>query len=258
MKKFIALICTMLCMMSMAACSNTAAEEVNTDIEAIEAAVESNVDYFYQTFSSMTPEMMEQFINAKNSEISEDVDMALVLKRGVTAWRDVQADIGAFVSVDGFEMTEDNGTYSGILTMTYELRKVDFIVVFNEDMTTIEAIKIEPEYTIAEKMTNAGLNTLLGMGIVFFVLIFIAFIISLFKYINKFEYWLAHKNDKKDEEQVFVPNNAGNAPETVAGDENMIDDLELVAVITAAIAASMNTSVDNLVVRSIRKRNKKR
>ena len=34
-----------------------------------------------------------------------------------------------------------------------------------------------------------------------------------------------------------------------------MDDLELVAVITAAVAASMNTSVDKLVVRSIKRRN---
>ena len=37
-----------------------------------------------------------------------------------------------------------------------------------------------------------------------------------------------------------------------------VDDLELVAVITAAIAASENTSTDGLVVRSIRKVNSRR
>ena len=36
-------------------------------------------------------------------------------------------------------------------------------------------------------------------------------------------------------------------------EEDLTDDLELVAVITAAIAASENTSADGLVVRSIRR-----
>lgn len=36
-------------------------------------------------------------------------------------------------------------------------------------------------------MYKAVMNTLIGMGTVFVVLIFISFIISLFKYINKFE-----------------------------------------------------------------------
>ena len=41
-------------------------------------------------------------------------------------------------------------------------------------------------------------------------------------------------------------------------EENVEDDLELVAVITAAIAASEGTSADGLVVRSIRKVNNRR
>ena len=42
--------------------------------------------------------------------------------------------------------------------------------------------------------------------------------------------------------------------ESVAESENLVDDLELVAVITAAIAASSDAvSTDGLVVRSIRK-----
>ena len=41
-------------------------------------------------------------------------------------------------------------------------------------------------------------------------------------------------------------------------EENVEDDLELIAVITAAIAASEGTSTDGLVVRSIRKVNNRR
>ena len=43
-------------------------------------------------------------------------------------------------------------------------------------------------------------------------------------------------------------------PAAAQTQEEEVDDLELVAVITAAVAASMNTSVDNLVVRSIRRK----
>ena len=38
-----------------------------------------------------------------------------------------------------------------------------------------------------------------------------------------------------------------------AEEEELVDDLELVAVITAAIAASTNSSTDSLVVRSIKR-----
>ncbi len=44
------------------------------------------------------------------------------------------------------------------------------------------------------------------------------------------------------------------APAEEAAEEDVTDDLELVAVITAAIAASQNTSADGLVVRSIKRK----
>ena len=98
---------------------------------------------------------------------------------------------------------------------------------------------------LAEKMANAGVNTIVGMGIVFVVLIFMVWIISLFKYIPNIQ---AKLEKKEVVEQVSEPEIV---EETV--EENLIDDLELVAVITAAIAAMENTSVDSLIVRSIKR-----
>ena len=91
------------------------------------------------------------------------------------------------------------------------------------------------------------------MSIVFAVLIFIAFLISLFKYINKAEMYFANRKRAK-EDAAFTPVDPANAPVLYEEAEELVDDLELVAVITAAVAASMNTSVDNLVVRSIKRK----
>ncbi|MDD6102784.1 MAG: OadG family protein [Clostridiales bacterium] len=101
-------------------------------------------------------------------------------------------------------------------------------------------------------MKQAGLNTILGIGIVFLVLILISFIISLFKYINKIG---APK--KVEEPKVSAP--AAPVEEVV----DVTDDLEIVAVITAAISAyeeEMGGTVpaDGLVVRSIKKVNKQK
>ena len=100
-----------------------------------------------------------------------------------------------------------------------------------------------------QMMINAGINTMLGMGTVFLVLIFICFLISCFKYINAFEQKMKNKGATE------AP--AAPAPAPVAAapvvEENLTDDLELVAVIAAAIAAYEGTSADGLVVRSIRR-----
>lgn len=110
---------------------------------------------------------------------------------------------------------------------------------------------------------KALLNCVIGMGIVFVVLIFISYIISLLKHVPKLL-------DK------FSNNNKSNNLETqkesaidyeITGEEtenpveiSLTDNVELVAVITAAIMASMGNDVpkDGLIVRSIRKINRSR
>ena len=96
---------------------------------------------------------------------------------------------------------------------------------------------------LGKKLGNAGLNTLMGMGVVFLVLILISFVISAFGLINKAE----------ERKKANVPAAPAPAASVEEPEEDLTDDLELVAVIAAAIAASENTNPDGLVVRSIRK-----
>ena len=90
----------------------------------------------------------------------------------------------------------------------------------------------------------------MGMGSVFAVLILLAFIISLFRYVSVFEN--RGKAKKDTAEKVAAP---ASAPAPVApAAPAPEDDLQLIAVITAAIAAAEGTSTDGFVVRSIRRR----
>ena len=92
------------------------------------------------------------------------------------------------------------------------------------------------------------------MGTVFVVLIFIAFLISRFKYISRLEDWFRKRKAKNE------PAVTETVAEEPAADEEIdeTDDLALVAVITAALAVSLETSPDKLVVRSIRRKNTNR
>lgn len=101
-------------------------------------------------------------------------------------------------------------------------------------------------------MGTAFANTLMGMGTVFVMLIFISLLISLFEYIPKLEEKIKHIGKKpepvKEVEPVKVVE--GSQLQTVTPQE----DEQLVAVITAAIMASYGSnavSADKLVVRSI-------
>jgi Na+-transporting methylmalonyl-CoA/oxaloacetate decarboxylase gamma subunit len=103
-------------------------------------------------------------------------------------------------------------------------------------------------------MGRAAMNTLIGMGTVFVVLILISLIISLFGYIPKLQAYFVKKDNV-----VVTPSPAPVAAPVVAEEEEeeLVDDTELVAVITAAIAAyedSVGTaSVEGFQVRSIKR-----
>lgn len=107
-----------------------------------------------------------------------------------------------------------------------------------------------------EILSKGLLDALLGMGVVFILLIFLAVLIWAFKFIPMIEKLV---NKKKQ-----IPNDLNRqAVDNVLSqiefkEENLIDDSELVAVITAAIMASMGDSApsDGLIVRSIKKANK--
>ena len=105
--------------------------------------------------------------------------------------------------------------------------------------------------SLGDTMARAGLNTVMGISIVFCALAFISIVIALegkiFQAINR---------KKAAPKTVAAP-----AAETVeSADENLADDEELVAVITAAIyafeaeAGSGYAPADGLVVKSIRRR----
>lgn len=98
-------------------------------------------------------------------------------------------------------------------------------------------------------MTNAGLNTLMGMGIVFAVLILISLIISCFKFLSYFE-----NKAKGDQAAAPAVKETPAVPAPVVAAAPAQDDLELAAVIAAAIAASTGTSTEDFVVRSIKRR----
>ena len=99
-------------------------------------------------------------------------------------------------------------------------------------------------------IATAFANTLMGMGTVFVMLIFISLLISLFGYIPKLEEKIKNIGKKPEPVKTEEPAAVVEEPQVV----NLQKDEQLVAVITAAIMASYGSnavSADKLVVRSI-------
>lgn len=104
----------------------------------------------------------------------------------------------------------------------------------------------EVSASLGERLANAGINTLIGMGSVFIVLILISLIIYCFKFIGK-----ASDGQRSEKEPV---NTSVKTP--IEKNESGITP-ELISVIAAAIAAYEGTNEDDFIVRSIRKRERR-
>lgn len=113
---------------------------------------------------------------------------------------------------------------------------------------------------LGARMEVAAMNTLIGMCTVFAVLIIIIGVISLFRFIPMIQgffsrIWGRITGKKAAAAQEDADTQIVESQE----DTDVSDDLELVAVIAAAIAASEGAaSTDGFVVRSIRKVNRTR
>lgn len=268
MKKFLLLFCMLACVFSMTACS----DPISSD-SAKESVKDQKVASVKDDMENWATDMIGYLNSSSDDQIKSDAENANGLDKiegkdyvvnpdGMNTntiefyngWAKTKDDLGELKSIDNINVKVSAKTSelcSIIVDSTYENRKCSFEFVVDKDMKLVSGA-INPVYTTGEKMEKAVLNTILGMGTVFIVLIFISFVIAQLKHLNKIGQ--PKTEAKQSTAQTQGVDNA--ISQIVSAEENEADDLELVAVITAAIAAAEGTSTDGLVVRSIKRVNK--
>lgn len=215
------------------------------------------VDYYGMSYSEMKTSMEQEVSALVNLS---DENRAYIESYGskttnkvVALWDEIIADLGAYQGLGQFNITQANDTVTVEQVAKFADRDVNvtYVYSFNYETEGIELTdaSVDLVYSLGEKMSKAGINTLMGMGTVFSVLILISLIIFAFNIIP----YLQKKKDKRsvnsEETKKAVVTQIEQREE-----QQLTDDLELVAVISAAIAASTGTSVDGFVVRSIHRR----
>lgn len=189
----------------------------------------------------------EYQINKIMSEANAPIEPEVLISM-MDAWEAAEKECGEYVEHGEYQF---EGSDSGVVVSTeavYEEREATLEFKFDENLN-IESLDIAADYTTGEILKKAGMNTILGMGTVFLVLIFLAFVISLLKYIPMLQEKFTKKTEKNKTPVKEVPK-----AEVPVVEEELTDDEELVAVITAAIAAADESVSDGFVVRSIRRR----
>jgi len=181
--------------------------------------------------------------------IQQTVGENAVLVSGFEGWKSALKDIGTYNGVSDASVAFKEGEVIITVAVQGSLHNADVEIILDDKLSSYIGITTNVHYSTGEILAKAGMNTLIGMGTVFVVLILISLIISCFTFISKFE-----TKQKKKEEPA-----PAQAPvvQQIAAKEELSDDTELVAVIAAAIAAYEGAaSTDGFVVRSIRKSNK--
>lgn len=252
MKKKISLLgLVFLLIFSFTGCGSKAKDAAEYD----QATLQSYADTIVQSFSSMTDDDLNRFedmsdlelnLTLMQSGIPVDGDNFLTI---IEAWKAGMKECGALTDVEGYEMTTSNSGATLTAKATFEDRKGELSFSFDEKMN-MESLTVNADYSTGEILKKAGLNTILGMGTVFVVLIFISFIISLFKFIPAIEKKFSKKANVAPAQAAPVPAPTA-APAVPQAADN---DGELAAVIAAAIAAAEGTSADGFIVRSIKRR----
>lgn len=167
------------------------------------------------------------------------------------SWQAGVKECGEYIDRGDYECKVTNGNIELSAEAKFADRDGTITLVFDGDQR-LESLTVSASMSMGEILEKAALNTVLGMGTVFIVLIIIAFIISLLKYIPAIIEGFSRKKKEPvpepEEEQTAV------VPEQTQTVVSGTDDTELIAVISAAIAAAEGTDTDGFVVRSIRRR----
>lgn len=266
MKKIISLLTLLICVMSLAGCAereklpkeemyqtksdqyvkmltSMSEEELNEQI----AGLEDNFEDFEQEVA------LYPYISGAGQKFDFTADAYLALFKSYAGNLE---EFGAYVGVKEYEGgVEKDGEVTYDVVYEFEQHDMRLSLVYDShDIVT--TVTVDPIYSTGEILEKAGMNTLLGMGVVFTVLILISLIISCFNFIPAIERKFSKKKAAEKKAAVpAAPVTSAPVPAAAPAETAATDDLELVAVITAAVAASMGTaSADGFVVRSIKRK----
>ncbi|MBO4458551.1 MAG: OadG family protein [Butyrivibrio sp.] len=277
-RKFLILGVMLSCLLGLSACGASNEDTVENSYRYPEKIFNQNAlekqavkieDQIFEYWfaEGVTPENFDerQFMflamdfDAEMSSIDRvDEEYYNAVKSGYTSWYNSLEELG-------FTNTDSLAEEISVVDVKYYFNDDDVLVLdvtlkgtkhealmqiyLNNDFR-IRDMGVTVDKTLGEKLTNAGLNTLLGMGMAFAILIAISIIISFFPV------FFGDKKKKKESDKDIATKAMDNTINQIAEQEDLSGDSELVAVIAAAIAAYEGSgSTDGFRVRSIRKVN---
>ena len=261
MKKFAKILLMLTCVFVLTACSSS---ETPSEFQLNkESAARSRADQVVNLTMTLVSqndvnEMLADYSNVELGDLfastyaqyygdSSFMCEGKAVNSALTSFKKGIDSMGAITEFGASTSHYDNDTIVVMIPVKGENGNGSVELIFTNDIyLQMTSCTLNLDETMGGLMTKAALNTLLGMGTVFVVLILISFIISAFGFLPKLQ-------TSKKVETAPTPVPAPAAPVVEEEEEDLSDDMELVAVIAAAIASYEGTSVEGFQVRSIRR-----
>ena len=260
-KRMAAAVLLSACLVSLSGCSSNQDAETDSTISMDGTPVDDSMAQSIMLSAAQTLGVpKDQLIVQKTlAESTGDATTAAIYE----AQLEVREDMGELKNVnmdEGSVVLLADGSYTVMIPVDFTEGTKKYVMNINMATQQIQAeftdmsAGVEEDTSMGTLLKTATVYTIIGIGTVFLVLIFISILISCFKYIHAWE-----EGKKKAAAPAPAPKAAAPAVKPVAAapavtGPDLSDDAELVAVMTAAIAAYEGSATSNsLVVRSIRR-----
>ena len=240
--KKVSSLCTVLVMMAVLTLTGASAVWAEEVDDTVKQTLISTAEGLTDTIVALSDEDVENYSKSSDAFTAG----------AMTAWAGSKAELGALKERTGeTEVKASDDGYTVTVPASFEKADANFVYVFDSQGTPT-SMSVDVQYGMGKTLQRAGLNTLMGIGTVFVMLVLLSLLISLFRFIpNPEAKKAAEAKAAKAAKEAEAAAIAQTAP--AQAEENLADDGELVAVIAAAIAAAEGTTTDGFVVRSIRK-----
>ena len=170
-RKISILLCAVLAAFLVTACSSD--NQAEYDTETLEQATEVLIEYCASADEATT----EQWKSLTDFELEYQLMQSGLpftpegFLGALDAWPAAVEECGAYIGHGDFTITAEGDEINVTTTGEFEDRNAEITVVYDSD-SRLDSLSVSAEYGVGEILQKSGLNTILGMGTVFVVLIF--------------------------------------------------------------------------------------
>lgn len=216
---------------------------INSKAETAPQQVDPNAQ---SQLEQIAEPFLQMFVDLKDEDVEKfktQAEQAAIFSKAADSWKSLKPELGELVSIgDDVKITTTPEGYSATVNAVFEKKSITFTVAMDSTLTKIVSVDFTPEKSANSQEDLYGW---LAVGAIVLVLAIIC--------VRKFN---GGSDDSSEESSTSAPAAVSSAPQVGTASQaevNLMDDMELVIVLIAAIAASTGSSPSGLVVRSIKR-----